>query len=481
VLLEATGIFQIDLETLLQVWGAEVDVRKQVSTMRAMDHGDMLRHTPGMPDEDDDHKLRRPRFGNKLLTALLDKLSYLYSRDPVRAAPKAGVWKDVLWDWGIGLSAILQEADRETRLADTTLAVIKSGYSERLGPIEYYEDGEIVGRETQTPDGIDVRLYTRDRWAALVHPLDHRQLAAVLIDWRPYVVELENGKCTVIREFLYLDAAQWAIIRDGVVVDSDFHEAGVVPAVTLPNTLSNDIYGRRGVTGPDSVVDLQTMAKYSEQCVHVGILQRGDLCMTTGTEGAQGPDCKWTSPDVGGVWYANNNGNIPHMLQELQSMVDIWCLGNGMPEGSFVVTGDTQSRTVDVVVAENIDLSQDRVRRERVARKWERDMKAETGQSLNPDVKVLYMQMPEPLTHEQRMAQADWLMERGLVARADGLREAKPHLTDTEIADMLKRADEDLPGRVREQVAIAGHANEVGITNIDGAEPSQPEMTDDVD
>lgn len=469
---ELAESFELRVEQLEAQWREHAAERRAIAELIEFAHGDQIAITPGMPHETRDHQDTKPRFAPNFLGDALEKLSYLYAADPVREVTRrthAKVWDRILWSHRHTLTGSLAYYDPLIRLTGTCLALAIPCFG-----LDAQDLAAALNEQRTDAEAVDVCVFTPDRWVALAHPADGRQVGAVAVHWETVrTVERDERGQPIGRKDVevhhYWDDERWAVLHDWRPVEAVDHDMGQAPATTLKNTLSPmSIYGRR-MGGRDLVTNVKTVNGLFEEILHTARLQRGQWVLGQGKKNlVLGPDVAYECDDVNQVKCVANQANVDAMLGALKHALDALEIGLGLPRGTFRL-GDTASRTASQLLADDFQLAKDRRKRSVVALDWERGIHRAAaavwrtwgGEDLELPRRVTHMQVPPPLTHDEAMAKAEFMLDRGLRDERDTARMLEPHLTDDELEAMVERGQQALLERARMQATVAGHARDV--------------------
>lgn len=301
--------------------------------------GNQIKNELSFGNETSAHKNIRPKFAANFLRKAVDDLSYLYAVDPIRNSATYEAWNELLWNpsEGESLNALLLEADSLTRICGTTLAVIQADESGQLN------------------------TWIFPRWKFEVLPSDQnpRKIEAALVYWND--------------AWLYIDATHYYFCEKQESVE---HGLGCLPCCTLKNTIAaNSVYGDC-FGGVDLLQNISTINLQLSELTYVSMLQRGQP-VVVGTKAKNlslGPDSAIEVDQPGGFTIVPNNANINGMMAAIQMNLDSLAISCGISKRAFNVRSALEPNSADVIYAGQLELSQDRQVRERVAKKWERDI-----------------------------------------------------------------------------------------------------------
>jgi hypothetical protein len=429
-----------------------------------------------MPEEPESHQRTKPRFAANLLGYLLDRLSTLYVEPPHRTVGEEETWDRIMWSYGVGLDALIDDAMQAIRLTGTALAYIQPSFGD--GP----QDAEMLAEAMEDggdPDGLGVHLIPMHQWVQLGWPGDARHIAAVAI----LVDELHSrtdasDTAPKVMVHHYWDSEWFAVLHDWTPVREVRHGIGMPPVAPLKGTLSPLYSYGRPLGGDDIVTNFRSINSCDEEILHTSRLQRGQLVVVGEPQAGVfiAPDVPLYVEAQGDATFINNGASVSSMVEGETMALERIAVSNGMPMSVF--RGDSASRT------DRVDIGDDRARQEkvwqanefalhRVASAVWRDW---TGQVLPYDVKVTYPVRQPPLTHDEILAEVKLQLSEGLISRTEAIRRLDPDKSPQEIEDMLREADEDMPARMRWHTLIAGHAQD--LEAVEANTPGEPVTQD---
>jgi hypothetical protein len=478
VIHRATGDPRKNLGLLLDQWQQNQGERDYVATMRRWDDGSQIRDIPKMPNEQATHQQRKPRWAPKLLTAMLDEMSYLYATDPVRKAQRPNRWESALWQFRYqsSLDAIMLDADRAVRRDGTMLAVAAPGSSSQPGAF----------LQPSEADGVDLFTRTRDLWEVLEHEDDSRAVGAALVWWSNGTAISEQGQRLTSDVFWYFDSQFQGRVEGQRFATLEEHGYGLCPAVTLRNEFPKDSPYGWPAGGQDQINNLRTINRLMEEINWTGLLQRGQPVISGKhkSESIQlAPDRPWIMESDSIAQILANNANLDGQLRVLQMLLDTWAIGMGLPRSKFLILTTQFAQSAAVIQAQDTELTKDRKVRERIATVWERDVARAVAavyntipgaQPLSADpYSVEYTISPMPLTHADKLAEAKFSAERGLSDPFELKRQLQPHLSEGEARERVEAGMAHLQQMTDLAAQRAGHA---GDTAEDGREADQDNM-----
>lgn len=476
----ATDNPQENLGLLFDQWEQNAGERDYVATMRRWDDGSQIQDIPKMPNEQSTHQQRKPRWAPKLLSAMLDELSYLYATDPVRKASRPNRWRQALWQFRYqsSLDAIMLDADRSVRRDGTALAIAAPGSSTQPGAFV----------QPSEADGIDIFMRTRDLWEVLEHEDDSRSVGAALVWWSNGSIVTERGQRRVSDVFWYFDSKYQGRVEGQTFVSLDEHGYGLCPATTLRNEFPKDSPLGWPAGGQDQLNNLRTINRLMEEINWTGLLQRGQPVISGKYKGDSitlAPDSPWFVEEVGAVQFLANNANLDHMLRTLQMLLDTWAIGMGLPRSKFLILTTQFAQSAAVIQAQDTELTKDRKVRERIATVWEMDI-ARVASAVNnaipgmPELSaspyaVEYTISPMPLTHADKLAEAKFSAERGLSDPFELKRQLQPHLSEDEARERVEAGMAHLKEMTEMAAQRAGHAGDTAAAGELGGDGERDE------
>ena len=435
------------LEMTRDAWYDESSQRRSFRDRLSYARGDQISSSLRMPDEPVDHAAKKPRFAANLLGFALDLLSYIYAQDPVRTATAPDVWSARVWDYGIGLTAILDAADPWIRLCGECLVYGHPGWSRAPQERGAWEEC----------DGADLLIVTPDEYVAVPHEYDPRWLGSVAI---------RHSESPLIHE--YMDDEYLVILEEWQPVTVIEHRLGGVPAGLLPNTI--ELNGGRGVAmggGSDDVIDsFKSLNRHIVEMLYTGVLQRGQWVFRGGQlKGDLGPDTVITIGEDESLDCQTLGASIGAMVDALATTLALTGKTLHLPARAFEIRHQ-RDVSATAIVTDRIELQEDRRRRRRVAeRVWEPTCARVAALVLEPwgfsldhtSVTVRFPELAPPLTHEETLAQTQWEYEQSLISRREARERLSPWLTPDEIDERLSEADADREKDVAERALVAGH------------------------
>lgn len=448
----ATGDISIDIGRLRQQWDAETSQRDVCQEIEAMALGTQIPYTPRLPNEPAEHQAIRPRFAARLYGRALDLLTYLYARSPVRDG--ADQWRTVLWQHGAGLDVVMEQVDRVSRATGAALCVT----------VPDTDDDEARLSGEYVPTGVSVYVLPRSRWVGLSAPHDARVLHSALVQWGVTTVIDEAGATR--------EVVDWRVFTpSGVyraVGSAEPEPTGEVSRYFVaPNTMSTLTWDGTRLGGSDIAANLRAVNQLAEQIPWCAILSRGQPVVANreARNVVMAPDAAIEVSSAEDFKIVAPGADLPGMLSALQMMLDSLAIDWGLPKRAFSVRSVQEPYSAAVIQAAQYELQQDRLRRERVAREWERRLhraasatwRQATGQTIDPSVRVLYTQMPTPTTSTEALAEVRYLTESGIIPRAEVLRTLRPWMTDDEIEAALAAADDEAAQRAALAAQAGGH------------------------
>jgi len=451
----ATGILATDLGLLRSTWQDEAQSRDIHRQVEAMASGDQIAYTPRMPGEPEEHRRQRPRFAARLYGRALDLLTYLYARTPVREGSER--WREVLWDHGAGLDVVMEQVDRVARATGTALVVAVPDTDD--------DEARLAGRFE--PTGVSLYVLPRSRWCGLSHPSDARQLHTALVQWGTATVVDQSG---VVRE-----ETDWRVFApDGVyrfvgtTLGSAEPTGETAAYCVCPNTIDTLTWKGQQLGCRDIAANLSAVNALAEQIPHTALLSRGQPVIANhkgATNIVLAPDAAIELSSAEDFKIVAPGADINGMLAAEQMLLDSLAIDWGLPKRAFSVRSVQEPYSAAVIQASQYELQQDRLRRERVAREWERRIHraasrvwtAATGETIDPSVRVLYTQMQGPTTAYEALAEVRFLVDNGIIPRAEVLRTLRPWMLADDIDAALAAADTEADERAQRVALTAGH------------------------
>lgn len=476
----ATGDISTDLGLLRSTWQAEAQSREIHRQVEAMASGDQIAYTPRMPGEPEDHRRQRPRFAARLYGRALDLLTYLYARTPVREGAER--WREVLWEHGAGLDVVMEQVDRVARATGTALVVA----------VPDTDDDEARLAGSFEPTGVSLYVLPRSRWCGLSHPSDARQLHTALVQWGTATVVDQSG---VVREEI-----DWRVFAPSGVYRFVGAALGTVEPTgetaaycACPNTIDTLTWQGQQLGGRDITANLAAVNALAEQIPHTALLSRGQPVIANkgATNIVLAPDAAIELSSAEDFKIVAPGADINGMLAAEQMLLDSLAIDWGLPKRAFSVRSVQEPYSAAVIQASQYELQQDRLRRERVAREWERRIHraasrvwaTATGETIDPTVRVLYTQMPTPTTSTEALAEVRYLSEGSVIPRREVLRTLRPWMTDAEIDAVLAAADTEADERAQRVALTAGHVEQTNGSDdaSGGDDPERVASGDDPD
>lgn len=442
---------------LHHMWGEQHGFRQHIARLVRFADGDQIEHGQGNPNEPQWHLDQKPRYAPNLLDDGLTKLSYLYTTPAQRKSEQAEAWREALWDHGLGLDAILLDADKHIRLCGTVLALA----------LPDYDGGEV--------QGVHLSTLTPDRWVAATDDMHRHRISSLAVYWETRSVEVtghnnDDTEGAVSRRIKtmdvhhYWDGVYFARLHDWKIVGWEKHNLGGVPACTLKNTISPLSLFGRPLGGADLVRNIMSINKLWDELLYTASLQRGQPVGDPTIEATLGPDVIVKEREAGSFRILANNANLAGMESTL--LLALAALGKswGLPSREFALRM-TGTITGAAIVADRGELAIDRAGREPIAREWERCIAQiasmvwqASGKSALPPWSVRHMVGDIPTSHSERLAEADFRLSNGLATRETVARMFEPGLTDDELAKMLEEASNEAETLAQLRAWIAGHA-----------------------
>lgn len=388
--------------------------------------GHQINFTPSFANETEKHRALRPKFAPNLLRRATTDLSYLYANDPIRSSQSAERWKELFWARNEGFNALMLEADAMVRLTGTALAIFRP------------ED-----------DGLDLWILPKFKFTAIADENNIRKLQAVLFEW--------NG------EQLYMDSEVYYNPKTRIATP---HNLGTIPACLLKNSISsNSVYGLE-LGGKDLLQNLATINQQFEQLTWTSELQRGQPVIVgkNATNLVLAPDAAIKVDEANGFYFANNAADITKMMNGLQMNLDSLAIALGISKRSFNVRSANDSLSAEVLYAAQLELSQDRQLRERVASIWERNIHtvankiiAEVwGEALEIPM-VKFVEFQKPISPSEILAKATFEKDAEIADSAKILQDLNPQVPSEQLAQTIANAQNENAEKRRQNAIVAGH------------------------
>jgi hypothetical protein len=374
------------------------------------------------------HKNMRPKFAPNFLRKAVIDLSYLYAVDPIRTSDNFEAWDGLLWNpsEGESLNALMLEADVLTRLCGTSLAVLMAD-----------DEGNL-----------NTWIFPRWKFEALASPNNPRKLEAALVYWND--------------AWLYIDNTHYYFSDKQESIE---HNLGCLPACTLKNTISaNSVYGD-AFGGQDLLQNIETINLQLAELTYVSMLQRGQPVMV-GDKNKNlvlGPDSVVQVEEIGGFTIVPNNANIGGMMNAVQMNLDALAISCGIAKRAFNVRSVLEPTSAEMVYAAQLELSQDRQVRERVAKQWEKNIHkiAKTiiwnVAKIDLDLpQVKYVEFAKVNTPSDIREKIKLEKELGIADTLAVAQQLNPGTNPLELEAQLESAKNELTEESRKKAIIAG-------------------------
>jgi hypothetical protein len=461
-----------------------------------------------MPDEPAKHQAKKFTFGPNVVGDALGMLSQLYNDEPVRtmANPEEQAWAErVLWDGGLGLNPVLDEADRWVRLLSESLLYLS--YELPEFKVAGESKGEMLRRGT-----IDAQVFLPDRFV-LAFDLDRptKVKAALLhISTDTVAVTHQGGitKFQTVERFHYWDSRRVAIVNRvvqlaGIVPDERLreligaasggwdilpvdgklfreHKIGTPPVVKLPNALPS-VAGAKStfLGGPDLERNSMQLSRLISECGWTSMLAKGqyfDKSLAANLEDSAKTAVTLASDTVyeGDLGVASSGADLSGQLNVVNMFLALFALSLGLPPETWIVSLDSAKNPQ--VFTRQPRIAEDRQRRIKLAAAfWERPAhkvaaavwNAVTGDTFTGElVSIEYPPRPPILTPGEQLARWNFELDRGTASKREVKREAHPSLSDEEIDERLRLAEADREKLVAQQALVAGHAEEIEESDL---------------
>jgi hypothetical protein len=466
------------LNNLEALWDSrpELDKRAQIVSRTEKSQGKNLPTLLAFGRNRDEpmwHYEFKPHMTPNLVGDALDLLSYLYNEPPVRTMADRGEteWaEDKLWNWGHGLSSILDNADPKIRLNAQTLA-----YLQFDSPIDNPED---TGRS-----GISTTVLTADRWVAQYSRDRPDTIDAVLmlvsseldistasiasdgdrIEWfhywdRSHTATVQRKVRT--RGNSALSRAKWELMEvDGQTFMS--HDYKRPPVVVLPDELDAvGAWAPPGLGGEDLEPMLLSVHRAATEYLATAMIQRGQPWRVSDGDRADkpislGPDCVVTVSQTSGFGIASSGADLGGQLAALEAALAEFAVTCGLPPDTWRISMPS-IETGAAIYARRVRLVEDRREmplHELAATIWN----VHTGEDISGKLEsVEYNMSPPVLTPDQLQKQLAFELDVGVASRREVKQRLNPTLSNEEIDARLADAKADLDEAVEQQKEIAG-------------------------
>ena len=412
-------------------WEADESSRAVVRELRRWSVGEPT-NRPKMPGESLEHLAGRPRFSPRFFARALDLLGSTYTRPAVRSGESGG-----LWTAGVGLDAVMAEADRESLIGGTALLLLVRGTDRVVRPM-------VVGR---------------DRYVAAATGPDPRQITEVYVLWRESAASsVIAGTTATGADYVYADQNGATLYRA-----NGEQEAIDIAFAALPSTIATTDWTGVPLGGQTLIDSLRAIRLLLEEIIWTGLLQRGQPVVydPDRVPAGQGPDVPWVLDRDSRAEILANNANLSGMLAVLQVCLDSLSTAWGLPRQQFVVASIQAPYSAAVLQAIQAELESTLQARQQVLRQWERAAHAlwtaYTGIPCRLD-SISYPAPPPPMTTTEMLAVVRAEAELGLVPRIAQLATLEPHRTEAEIRRLVEEAESERADVAAQQAAVAGHA-----------------------